>query len=286
MTATAPHPTPTVATPPRRGARSGRPGPAPASRQAWALAAAEARLLVRNKVALVNAVLMPAVMVLLVAGMGLEHTGLSFATFAPTTVLATSLVFVVYYTLVTAVVARREAHVLQRLRTGEASDATILLGLALPFVVITLAQTALAVVGAGTVLDAGPPSNLGLVVLASVLGVLVWTLLGIASTAMTRTVEHAQITTLPAILVPLLLSGLALPLPFLPEAVQRVAALTPLHPVVELMRLGLVGTDAHGAALSFADGLSAAVAPTLVLLAWSVVGWWLLRRYLRWEPRR
>lgn len=272
--------TPTTPTHPRERT------PAPALRQTRALAGAEWKLLLRNKVALLNTFLVPGLMVLFFAGLGIEGSGLSLGTFAPTMVLGMALVFIVYYTLVTALVARREAHVLQRLRTGEASDATILAGLSLPFIALTLVQTVIAVVGAALVLDVGMPVNVGSVVVAAVLGTLVWTLLGIASTGMTRSVEHAQITTLPAIFVPLLLSGLALPLQLMPEVVQRIAALTPLHPVVELMRLGMAGTAADGTPLSLTDGLLAAVSPTLVLLGWTVIGVWLVRRYLRWEPRR
>lgn len=260
----------------------------PASRiaQTRALANAEWKLLLRNKVALINTLLLPGLTVLFFAGFLQDQMGVSVGVSAPTTVLSMALIFIVYYTLVTALVARREAAVLQRLRTGEASDATILLGLSLPFIVITFAQTALAVLGAGLFLGVGMPPNVGLVVVATILGTAVWTLLGIASTAMTRSVEHAQITTLPAILVPLLLSGVSLPLQLFPEVVQRIAALTPLHPVIELMRLGMAGTDAGGAPLRVAEGMVAAVPPSLVLIGWVAIGAWLVRRYLRWVPRR
>lgn len=260
----------------------------PASRfaQARALAGAEWKLLLRNKVALLNTLLMPGLMVVLFAGIGSGAAELSFGAFAPTMVLATALIFVVYYTLVTALVARREASVLQRLRTGEASDATILVGLAAPFVVVTFLQTMLTVLGASLFLGVGMPANIGLIVLATVGGIAVWTLLGIASTGMTRSVEHAQITTLPAILVPLLLSGVSLPLQLLPEAGQRFAALTPLHPVVELMRLGMAGIDANGVPLGASEGVVAAIPPFLVLVGWIALGAWLVRRYLRWVPRR
>ncbi len=259
----------------------------PASRlaQVRALAGAETKLLLRNKVALVNTLLLPGLMVLFFSGLNREQFG-SFGAFVPTMVLGTALIFVVYYTLVTALVARREAGVLQRLRTGEASDATILLGLALPFILITFAQSALAVLGASLFLGVGLPVNLALVVLGMVLGAAVWTLLGIASTGMTRSVEHAQITTMPAIFIPLLLSGLSLPLQFMPEVVQRIAALTPLHPVVELMRYGMAGVEADGSMLSLSQGIVASVEPTLVLLGWVGLGLWLVRRYLRWVPRR
>lgn len=271
-------PTPsTVDLPPRT--------PASPLRQVLALAGAEWRLLVRNKVALVNTFAMPGMLVLFFSM--LPSAGeLGFGFVAPVFLLGMALTFVVYYTLVTALVARREAYVLQRLRTGEASDAAILTGLALPFAAITVVQTALCVVGVGVFLEVGMPANAALLVVAVVLGTVVWALLGIASTGMTRSVEHAQITTIPLITVAMLFSGISLPLTILPEALQIAASLTPMHPVLELMRLGMAGVDAHGAALDLAGTFAAAAKPLAILAGWIVLAGWAARRYLRWEPRR
>lgn len=259
----------------------------PASRlkQALSLAGAEWRLLRRNKVALMNTLLMPALIVVFFSAMPMGND-LGFGRLAPILILGTGLIFVVYYTLVTALVARREAYVLQRLRTGEASDAVILTGLSLPFALITILQTVLCVLGAALLLGVGMPPNVLLIGVAMALGTIVWSLLGIASTGFTRSVEHAQITTLPLIFVPLLLSGISFPLTMLPDWAQRIAAWTPLNPVVELMRLGMAGVDADGTALTFAETFTAAGMPVLVLVVWTVLAAWLVRRYLKWEPRR
>ena len=48
-------------------------------------------------------------------------------------VIGSALLFVVYYTLVTSVVARREQHTLKRLYTSPARPATVLVGMALPW---------------------------------------------------------------------------------------------------------------------------------------------------------
>ncbi|WP_040155245.1 ABC transporter permease [Mobilicoccus massiliensis] len=253
--------------------------------QARALAIGELRLLGRNKVALINTLLMPGLLVLFFANLPVAEN-LGFGVVAPIFILGMALVFVVYYTLVTALVARREAYVLQRLRTGEASDATILAGLSMPFALITAAQTVLCVLGAALFLGVGMPTNLALIAVAIVLGSLVWTLLGIASTAITRSVEHAQITTMPLIFVPLLFSGISFPLALLPEWGRLLASLTPLHPVVSLMRLGMAGIDVDGRSLTVGETFTHALPPTLVLIAWTVLGVWLVRRHLRWEPRR
>lgn len=259
--------------------------PASRVRQARALAGGEWRLLRRNKVALLNTLLAPALMVGLFSflrspsGPGLGQT-------APLLTLGMALIFVVYYTLVTALVARREALVLQRLRSGEASDTTILVGLSLPFVAITIVQTVLCVALAVLFLGAAAPTNVALLLVAMVSGSVVWALLGIVSTSFTRSVEHAQITTMPLIFVALLLSGISFPLWVLPPWAQVMASLTPMHPVVELMSLGMTGMDAHGQAHAPLATFGAAVQPVAILVGWTVVGVWLTRRLLSWEPRR
>ncbi|STD13440.1 daunorubicin resistance ABC transporter membrane protein [Dermatophilus congolensis] len=254
-------------------------------RQMLALAGSEWRLLLRNKVALINTIAAPGLLVFMFASLPASRE-LGLARMAPVVLLGMVLTFVVYYTLVTSLVARRESYVLQRLRTGEASDVTILAGLALPFALIAAAQTLLSVLGVGVFLGVGIPANVGLIAVAIVLGTFVWAMLGIASTGMTRSVEHAQITTMPLILVAILFSGMSFPLTFLPEALQILASLTPMHPALDLMRLGMVGVDAHGAQLDLVGTFAAAVKPLLILLGWVVLSGWAARRYLRWQPRR
>lgn len=262
-------------------------GPPPASRmrQVLALGGGEWRLLRRNKVALINTLLVPGLMVAFLAMLG-ATSGLSLGVMAPLVILHMALVFTVYYTLVTAVVARRESSVLSRLRTGEASDGVILAGLSGPFVLATIVQTVLCVLGAVVLLDAAMPANALLIVAAMALGCLAWALLGLASTIITRSVEHAQITTMPLITIALVFSGSMFPVAIMPDVVQTIASFTPLHPVGELMRLGMAGTDADGAALSFAETCTHALRPSLVLLAWSALGAWLVRTRMPWSPRR
>ena len=105
--------------------------------------------------------------------------------------------------------------------------------------------------------------------------------------AVTRTVQLAQVTTMPALWLPLVFSGLLFPLAMLPGPLRWVAEALPLTPVVELMRLALTGTAAAGGhRLGLAATFSAAVIPVLVLTAWIAVAGWAARRWFRWEPRR
>ncbi|WP_206686232.1 ABC transporter permease [Kribbella qitaiheensis] len=253
-----------------------------------ALGRSEGVLLRRNGLAVVIALALPVSAVLglrsspELAGVIGSDTGAAVVT----AVAAVSLNLFVYYHLVTALVARREELVLKRLRTGEPSDLEILAGTAAPVVAVAWAQIALAALAAAIWFDVTRPVNLLLVVAAIVLGTAVFVLLATASTALTPTVELAQATTTPMLVIPLILSGLYLPLADLPRTVELVGRLLPLTPVVDLLRLGLSGTTTDGRTVDFAGSLAPAVPSVLTLLAWTVVGGLATRRWFRWEPRR
>jgi ABC-2 type transport system permease protein len=252
------------------------------------LAWAEALLLRRNPLALLIAIGLPIVTVL-----GLRSTpeltgiiGADMGAATITAVAAVSLNLFVYYHLVTALVARREELVLKRLRTGETTDGQILAGAAVPSVAIAWAQIVLASLVSAVVFDLRPPINLLLVVAAVVLGTLVFVFLAAATTALTRSVELAQVTTTPMLFIPLALSGLYLPLAELPEPLEQLGRILPLTPVVDLLRLGLSGTAPDGRAVDLAGSFGTAVPALLVLLAWVAAGVLATRRWFRWEPRR
>jgi ABC-2 type transport system permease protein len=199
---------------------------------------------------------------------------------------AFALLLAVYYNLVAALVARREELVLKRLRTGETTDAEILAGTAAPAIAIAWAQIAMATVAAVAVFSVAPPANAVLMLVALILGTAVFALLAAVSSAATRTVEMAQVTTLPVLTIPFAFSGLLFPLALLPEPLRWLAQALPLTPVVTLMRLGLTGTAADGHHLGMAATFGAAAIPVLVLAAWIAAATWAARRWFRWEPRR
>ncbi|HEX8629890.1 MAG TPA: ABC transporter permease, partial [Catenuloplanes sp.] len=196
------------------------------------------------------------------------------------------LLYVVYYNLVAAYVARREELVLKRLRTGEITDVEILAGTAVPALLIALGQTVLTV-GVGAVLLGLPaPVNPLLIVLGVVAGAAVFTLLAVVSSVITRSVEMAQLSTMPIVIVCMVGSGLMIPLEVLPERVADVLRYLPLTPVIDLVRLGWLGTTGGGAPVGFAQTFADAAAPAAILLAWVVLGVAGIRRWFRWEPRR
>ncbi|MFF8599071.1 ABC transporter permease [Streptomyces sp. NPDC015232] len=254
-----------------------------------ALGRAELTLLGRNRNTLFVALLMPVLMIFLLrssltglagpggdAGDGAERVPMGVA--AATLVGGTGmiLVLVTYMSLVSTYVARREELVLKRLRTGEARDAEILAGGALPAVVIALAQCALLSALGPAVLDAAAPSRPDLLVLGVLGAVPLLAALAALTSVITRTVESAGLTTLPFFLLSSMGSGLMLPAESLPDPVAAVCSLLPLSGPMELVRAGwLGGGDAK-------DLLGAA----LTTVAWIVISVFAVRKWFRWEPRR
>jgi len=262
-------------------------------RRTGSLVRAETILLLRNRTALFNGVALAPAMVAFLhfsgafeafVGDGAEASVVG--AFALTSLVTFALMFVVYYNLASAYVARREELVLKRLRTGQSSDAEILAGAATPAVVTMLAQLVLGGVAIAVWIGLDAPVNVLLLLVAVLGGTFVFTTLAAASTAFTRTLESAQLSTLPIMAGALLLSGTTLPLTLLPERLQVLAEYTPLHPVAELVTLGLTGLRPDGVAVGFGETFALAAQPLAILIGWSVVGAWLATRYMRWEPRR
>ncbi|MEQ4300278.1 ABC transporter permease [Plantactinospora sp. B6F1] len=255
-------------------------------RRIGALGRAELVLLLRNKTAATTALLLPLATVALFAtfltGEGHVSTGALLAT----SMFGFVLLYVVYYNLVTTYVARREEGVLKRLRTGVVTDAEILVGAAVPALVLTLAQVVLTVVAATVFFDLPVPVNLPLLLVALLAGCVVFVLLAAASSGFTRTVETAQITTMPVLILSMIGSGFTGQVASLPDGIARVFQMLPLTPVLELVRLGWLGTTGAEPPSDFVGVLAQAGRPALVVLLWVAVGVWATRRWFRWDTRR
>ncbi|MER6105530.1 ABC transporter permease [Streptomyces sp. NPDC001832] len=245
-----------------------------------ALGRAELTLLARNRTAIFVALLVPMAMVAAMKStldqIDLAGTGLTVAGAALTGGIGMVLMQVVYMNLVAAYVARREDLVLKRLRTGEITDREILAGTALPSVALALAQTVLMVLAGAVLFGLGAPKRPELLVAGLLLGVVLLTALAAATSAVTRTVQTAQITTLPLFLVSMVGSGLFVPLEVLPDRVASVCEMLPLTGVMTLVRAGWLGG---------ADGQDL-LGAGLAAVAWTVLAVFAVRRWFRWEPRR
>ncbi|MBB0228478.1 ABC transporter permease [Streptomyces calidiresistens] len=240
---------------------------------------AELTLLLRNRTALMMALIMPFFMAAATYSvsreMDLAEVGLSVGALVITGGIGMILLFVVYSNVISVYVARREERVLKRLRTGELSDGEVLAGAALPSAVLALAQCLL-LVGIGTAaLDIGFPEQPVTLLLGLLLGPALMVLLAAVTAAFTRTVESAQITALPLFMVSAFASGLIVPLETLPDTMADIFRFLPMTPVIELVRGGWLGT------LEGTDVLRALA----IALVWTGVAVFAVRRWFRWDPR-
>jgi ABC-2 type transport system permease protein len=245
-----------------------------------ALARAEFTLLGRSRATLVSAVLMPLALPFslrpVVDGMDVEKSGLSVGLVLLPAAVGFALLFGVYSALVGIYTARREELVLKRLRTGELRDVEILCGTALPIGATGLTQSVVLAAASMVLLDVPAPHAPHLVVLGLLLGLVMCVALAAVTAAVTRTVESAQVTTLPFVVVSMALSGVTVPLEMLPDWFASMCDLLPLSPVITLVRGGWSGT------LSVHDALGALG----TAVAWTVLAVFAVQRWFRWEPRR
>ena len=257
-----------------------------AHRRVRALAAAETRLLLRNRTAVMSSVLLPLAMVGAVGVITVSNGGTVDGPGLIASAIGVTLTFVAFYNLVTTFVARREELVLQRMRTGELSDGEVLLGTAVPTLLVTVVQVVLVAVGVVALGRWSAPVDVVLPLVALLGGGALMVLLAAVNTSFTRTVEAAQFTTMPLVFAATLLSGLLIPLSGFPEQLARIARFLPLTPVIELSRLGLVGQTWDGQAVDTAGAWAASPLPLAVLAGWLVGGAILARLVFRWAPRR
>ncbi|MFF3618209.1 ABC transporter permease [Streptomyces sp. NPDC002467] len=242
-----------------------------------ALGRAELTLLVRNRATLSVALAMPLLMVFLLrSSLGDSGRTASVGEATLTGGIGMVLVLVVYLNLVSAYVARREELVLKRLRTGEANDLEILTGTALPAAVLALGQSTVLAVAGAAVLDVAMPRNPLLLVAGVLAGIVVLAGMAALTSAFTRNVETAGLTSMPLFVVTAAGSGLFVPVDTLPDALASVCELLPLSGVMALVRAGWSGG---------ADGTDLLVAG-LGALAWTVITVFAVQRWFRWEPRR
>ncbi|GHF29176.1 transport permease protein [Kitasatospora xanthocidica] len=260
------------------------------ARRLLALGRAEATLLLRNRTALFTALLLPLFLLFTLRGtltqQAEDHPGLDVDSLLVYGSVGMMLGFVVYYNLTAAYVARRGELVLKRLRTGEARDIEIMLGTAVPSLVLALLMAAVIGIGGSVALHLAVPVNPLLMLAGLVLILATMIAMAALSSSFTKTVESAGITTMPIMLVIQLGSGLFIPLEVMPDRVADVCRLLPTTPAYQLIRVGWFGTDGSSAATGFAGSWGTA-APHLVTAAvWLGLAVWGAVRYFRWEPRR
>ncbi|MBV2357978.1 ABC transporter permease [Streptomyces sp. J2-1] len=249
-------------------------------RRLRALARAELTLLLRNRTVVLTALAVPLTLPFCVRPaldrLDLSGRGPGVGAALTTVAVGFSFLFAVHTALVGTYVARREELVLKRLRTGELTDAEILIGTALPAVALGLVQSLLLCAGGAVLLHTGVPRAPGLTVLGVLLGLVLSAALAALTSVVTRSVEGAQVTALPLVLATMIGSGLAVPVESLPARFARGLELLPLSPAVRLVRAGWTG-DLGGPEL---------LRTIAVALVWIAVAVFAVRRWFRWEGRR
>lgn len=244
-----------------------------------ALAAAEIRLMTRNRTVAVSSILLPlALGAFYVWSFGTgddpaEHAaGLALQ-------IAVVLGMGIYVTATQTVVARRHSGVLKRLRTSGLSDRGLLLATVAPSVALGLAQFAI-FAAINVVVGVPMPTDYLPLALGLLGGLALVVTAALATAVVTPSPERAQITTLPLTFV---LLGTAIVLAIAPVVGwwQALVAL-PGAAVGQLVQLAMTGqtwTAGFG-------GVPVVLPSVVALLVWPVVFGMLAKRRFRWDPRR
>ena len=238
----------------------------------FSIASSELIQIFRNRLVLVTSLIVPVAVSALFVRQHETFADLGSLGYIAAIVMFTVAAFGLYATAVTTLASRRQNLFLKRLRSTAAADSTILAGLLLPPTAIAVVQvsaimTALAMV-------AGEPTNIALLVLATVATLAMMIGLALATAGLTNSPEHAQVTTLPVTL------GVI--------AVASWVGITGTEELTLLKRL-LPGGAATELTMNAWNG-GTAVADSLLLLAptlgWVAIAVALATRFFRWEPRR
>ncbi|MFF3226963.1 ABC transporter permease [Nocardia suismassiliense] len=253
-----------------------------------ALAKAEYLQFRRNKTLVYLALFFPIGISLAMYFIATKDTAPTSATAAMTfeLIALVALLFVQYYSVLSMVTTRRSEGVLKRLRTGEAADWQIQTAPAVPGALVTVASV---LVVAAVVYGTGAPAPVNplAIVVALVGGIVLFSLLALATSAVTKNAEAAQITSLPVMTVAML--GLASIRKVLPDRLSDLADWTPFAAISDLVSLGASGRHATAAttdvALDFAGTFAELGRPFATLALWTALAFALTRKSFRWDDR-
>lgn len=234
-----------------------------------AIAIAELRMLLRNRLVAFCAILIP-------LGLGVVFLlnikpGSGGISLIASLQLVVMMGMGVYVTATTTLAARRQTLFLKRLRSGAVPDASIIGGLVGPIVLVSIAQVAIILVALGVAAQATPVHPWVLVLTVLALEVM-FAGFALATAGVTNSPEHAQITTLPIFFVTLgvpfwvSLTGI--------EGLGFLKQWLPGGALPALMDLAWDGGDPM-----------TALPLLLPTLAWAAIAVVAARVMFRWEPR-
>ena len=233
----------------------------------FSIAVAELRMLVRNRLVAVCAILIP-------LGLGLVFIVQGSPGGAPTIAALQVMLMIamgVYVTATTTLAARLQTLFLKRLRSGSVSDGSIIAGLVTPIAVISIVQVVI-VLAALSVSAGAPPANIPLLLVGVLATEAMFVGFALATAGVTNSPEHAQVTTLPLFLAVLGVSIWVTLTGF--EDLGWIKRLLPGGGATELIITAWSGGDL--------SSVASLLAPTL---AWAVLGVFAAKAMFRWEPR-
>lgn len=240
-----------------------------------ALALAELRMLVRNRLAAITAVVLPLAGGLWIVTDSPEETPLgSVAAIAAFQLLAV-LGFTVVNTAASTLVARRQQGVLSRWRMSGATDPQILVGTVAPAVALLVVQTGVLFV-ALAIATGSPPSQPGVLVLAILLAGAAGCALAFLVASLTRSVEAINMTVLPILAA--FIGGGLWAATAATDSVTWLMRATGGGALVELVRLGWSASELNAALPEISSSLA-------VLVAIAGGAALLVSRIFRWGAR-
>jgi ABC-2 type transport system permease protein len=273
----------------------------PASRPAWPLVSAVVRLeqksFWRNKQSAVFSFAMPLLFVLILPNVidGNAGRGVSFKSYFVAGMIAISLVSSTYTTLAISVSFQRDLLTLKRLRGTPLTPLMLFFGKVASSAITVVIQVAI-ILGIGRLAYGIPlPRNWLTLIVFILLGIVSFSLIGLAYTAFIPNGDSAPALVQLPYLVLQFISGVFFPFQAMPTWLQHFASLFPLRWLADGLRAGYLGTDyLNGRSVggvyipkpvSGVDALVSQWPGLLMLTLWGALALVVGLRMFKWEKR-